>query len=127
MNKAILTLNGEVVAASTSCSIDITQQAVPVTPLPGSADDDGWEHYRPGELGWDLRNDTFFCDDSIALLANAYDGIKMQADVILAEGVSLTGDVSASNISIQSAVKSLSKLQASFACDGFPELNITEQ
>lgn len=47
------------VAAQTELQLEMTKEVVPVVPLPGSAEDDGWAHYECGQVRWGVQNGSF--------------------------------------------------------------------
>ena len=66
-NAVIITADGTPIPSSMSCTININQEAVEYTPLPGSvtAEEEGWKHYRRGNYSWSLQNDSFLTDGNV--------------------------------------------------------------
>lgn len=114
-------INGSVVAMSTSGGIDISQEAVEYTPMPGtvSSDEAGWKHFRRGDYKCSITNDSFFTFDGarvLALIGGTVESIVAIGDVAL-ESTSII-----SSASINADVNGLSKMSIKADVNGLPEL-----
>lgn len=123
-NDIKLLLDEEVLAASTNCAVELTHSPIPVTPLPGDDDDDGWQHYRPGSLSWSLSADCFYTENAHDLLNAQMDGQAYTADIPLDGTHTLSsGEVFIQEMSITASVHGLAKFTAKFLTPLFPTLS----
>lgn len=120
-NDIKLWLDDEVLAASTNCAVEFTHQPIPVEPLPGSDDDDGWQHYRAGSLSWSLTADCFYTEKAHDLLEAQMGDASYVAEIPLDASKSIvSGEVFIEELSISANVKSLAKFTAKFLTTQFP-------
>ena len=84
-NAVIITADGTPIPSSMSCTININQEAVEYTPLPGSvtAEEEGWKHYRRGNYSWSLQNDSFLTDLNVGVAELS--GTKPQVGINIGE------------------------------------------
>lgn len=122
-NAIIVTAGGTPIPASTSCSININQEAVEYTPLPGSvsAEEAGWKHYRRGNYSWSLQNDSFLTkatEGSPELM-----GTHTSVNFKLNEIYSLSGIGVIKSIKIAANINALAKLEISIEGANLPILD----
>lgn len=123
-NAVIITAGGEPIPASTSCTININQEAVEYTPLPGSvtAEEAGWKHHRRGNYSWSLQNDSFLTDGNVG--AADLIGTKPQVGISIGEKITLTGMAIIKSVKMSGNVNNLAKLNVSLEGDNLPEIEV---
>lgn len=123
-NAVIITQGGTPIPASTSCSININQEAVEYTPLPGSvsAEEAGWKHYRRGNYSWSLQNDSFLTDGNVGTVELI--GTKPQVGISIGEKITLTGMAIIKSVKMSANVNDLAKLNVSLEGDNLPEIEV---
>lgn len=121
-NAVIITADGTPIPASTSCTININQEAVEYTPLPGSvtSEEAGWKHYRRGNYSWSLQNDSFLTDGNVG--AEELIGTKPQVGISIGEKITLTGTAIIKSVKMSGNVNNLAKLNVSMEGDNLPEI-----
>ena len=112
-------------AAATSYDFSMSQQAVPYTPLPGTDEDDGWEHYRGGEIEWSINGDMFYTSD-ISLFQRAVN-LNPAVSVVMAVNLGsdylrIVGDAIITSLKINAAVRSLAKMSITMDGSDTPSL-----
>lgn len=118
-------INGSVVAMSTAGGIEIHQEAVEYTPLPGSvsAEEAGWKHYRRGEYTSSIENDSFFSFSGAQILAL----IGVATSTVVAIGnVALSSTATITSATISADVNSLSKMSIKAESNGLPTLSFRQ-
>ncbi len=115
-------INGSVVAMSTAGDIEIHQEAVEYTPLPGSvsAEEAGWKHYRRGEYTSSIENDSFFSFSGAQILALI--GSTVSASVAIGD-VALSSTATITSATIGAEVNGLAKMSIKAEANGLPTLN----
>lgn len=115
-------------ACATSCEFSFSRSLKRINPLPGTDEDDGWEHYLPENETWNLSSDGFVSDDK-SLIAAMVMGNRSKMDVEFTLGVNLgteivniIGDGVLSEYGETAAVKSLAKFSAKIVCNNTPEI-----
>lgn len=123
-NAVIITADGTPIPASTSCTININQEAVEYTPLPGSvkAEEAGWKHYRRGNYSWSLQNDSFLTDLNVGVAELS--GTKPQVGINIGEKITLTGTGVIKSVKMSGNVNGLAKLDVSLEGDNLPEIEV---
>ena len=122
-NDIVLSIDGTAIAAATNASIELSQEAEEYTPMPGSTDDDGWRHYRPGHLSWNVSHDGLVTEDAEDLLSAIYsDDDDITLTLTMGTNHSLTGTAKLSEVGIVAQVRTLAKMSAKFNCNDFPTL-----
>lgn len=126
-NDIVLALDGTAIAAATNVSVTLSRRAEDYTPIPGTTEDDGWAHYRPGALSWSLSHDGLFVDATASqLLQRMAEGdLECAAVVTIGSDFTLSGTVHLAEVSMQAEVGTLSKVTAKIVCDDFPTLTAT--
>lgn len=123
-NDVKLIVNDTPVAAATNCAVELSQQLEAYTPLPGSTEDDGWMHFRPGLLAWNISSDGFFTDDAQDVIEQmCASGSAVDVEVTLGSSLSLLGDALISEVGVIGEVQSLAKLSIKLTCNNFPSLS----
>lgn len=117
-----VSLDNETIAQSRDCTISFQQEVVEYNPLPGSIEDDGWAHYRCGNLSWSLSNNGLYVKDSAIEILD--EDKTYVTEVYFGSTAKISGNTKLSNISINAQVGSLAKMDMSFECDEFPTLTI---
>lgn len=115
----VLFLDNTKVAVATNATVELTQEAVEVTPFPGSGADNGWRHYSIGGHGWSISHDGLFTEDT-TLLDDV--GKEYDAAIDISDVIEMSGTVNLSEVSVQALVHSLVKLSAKFVCANFPSV-----
>lgn len=112
------------IAATTAVNVEINQALKEYTPIAGSAEDDGWRHYRPGKRTWSLESDALLTDDMTYVKALVNDKPKEQyVNIFIPDGARghyISGKAFIKSVDIQAAVRSLVKFTAKFATIEFP-------
>lgn len=123
-NAVIITADGTPIPASTSCTININQEAVEYTPLPGSAteEEEGWKHYRRGNYSWSLQNDSFLTDLNVGVAELS--GTKPQVGINIGEKITLAGTGVIKSVKMSGNVNGLAKLNISLEGDNLPEIEV---
>ena len=123
-NAVIITADGTPIPASTSCTININQEAVEYTPLPGSvkAEEEGWKHYRRGNYSWSLQNDSFLTDLNVGVAELS--GTKPQVGINIGEKITLAGTGVIKSVKMSGNVNGLAKLDVSLEGDNLPEIEV---
>lgn len=111
------------IAASTAVIVEMKQAVKQYPPIPGTAEDDGWEHYMPGELSWSLSCDALYTDISVWVRELA--AMPSQTfDVSVGDGRhSLFGTALLSEVVIQGEPRKLAKFTAKFSTNDFPQFH----
>lgn len=123
-NAVIITADGTPIPSSMSCTININQEAVEYTPLPGSvtAEEEGWKHYRRGNYSWSLQNDSFLTDLNVGVAELS--GTKPQVGINIGEKITLTGTGVIKSVKMSGNVNGLAKLNISLEGDNLPEIEV---
>lgn len=123
-NSVIITADGTPIPSSMSCTININQEAVEYTPLPGSvtAEEAGWKHYRRGNYSWSLQNDSFLTDGNVG--TSELIGTKPQIGISIGEKITLTGTAIIKSVKMSGNVNNLAKLNVSLEGDNLPEIEV---
>ena len=123
-NAVIITADGTPIPASSSCTININQEAVEYTPLPGSvtAEEEGWKHYRRGNYSWSLQNDSFLTDLNVGVAELS--GTKPQVGINIGEKITLAGTGVIKSVKMSGNVNGLAKLNISLEGDNLPEIEV---
>ena len=123
-NAVIITADGTPIPASTSCTININQEAVEYTPLPGSvtAEEEGWKHYRRGNYSWSLQNDSFLTDLNVGVAELS--GTKPQVGINIGEKITLAGTGVIKSVKMSGNVNGLAKLDVSLEGDNLPKIEV---
>ena len=123
-NAVIITADGTPIPASTSCTININQEAVEYTPLPGSvkAEEEGRKHYRRGNYSWSLQNDSFLTDLNVGVAELS--GTKPQVGINIGEKITLAGTGVIKSVKMSGNVNGLAKLDVSLEGDNLPEIEV---
>lgn len=123
-NAVIITADGTPIPSSMSCTININQEAVEYTPLPGSvtADEEGWKHYRRGNYSWSLQNDSFLTDLNVGVAELS--GTKPQVGINIGEKITLAGTGVIKSVKMSGNVNGLAKLNISLEGDNLPEIEV---
>lgn len=114
-----LLLDNTAIAAATNVSIEMTQDVEQYIPIPGSADDDQWAHYRAGNRSWSLSHDGFYTSDYTTLMNAALTGSGQFTANIDLPRWNIIGTVHLTELSIVAQHKALTKCSAKFVCDDF--------
>ena len=120
----IITADGTPIPSSMSCTININQEAVEYTPLPGSvtAEEEGWKHYRRGNYSWSLQNDSFLTDLNVGVAELS--GTKPQVGINIGEKITLAGTGVIKSVKMSGNVNGLAKLNISLEGDNLPEIEV---
>ena len=123
-NAVIITADGTPIPSSMSCTININQEAVEYTPLPGSvtAEEAGWKHYRRGNYSWSLQNDSFLTDLNVGVAELS--GTKPQVGINIGEKITLAGTGVIKSVKMSGNVNGLAKLNISLEGDNLPEIEV---
>ena len=123
-NAVIITADGTPIPSSMSCTININQEAVEYTPLPGSvtAEEEGWKHYRRGNYSWYLQNDSFLTDLNVGVAELS--GTKPQVGINIGEKITLAGTGVIKSVKMSGNVNGLAKLNISLEGDNLPEIEV---
>ena len=123
-NAVIITADGTPIPSSMSCTININQEAVEYTPLPGSvtAEEEGWKHYRRGNYSWSLQNDSFLTDLNVGVAELS--GTKPQVGINIGEKITLAGTGVIKSVKMSGNVNGLAKLDVSLEGDNLPEIEV---
>ena len=123
-NAVIITADGTPIPSSMSCTININQEAVEYTPLPGSvtAEEEGWKHYRRGNYSWSLQNDSFLTDLNVGVAELS--GTKPQVGINIGEKITLSGTGVIKSVKMSGNVNGLAKLNISLEGDNLPEIEV---
>jgi len=123
-NAVIITADGTPIPSSMSCTININQEAVEYTPLPGSvtAEEEGWKHYRRGNYSWSLQNDSFLTDLNVGVAELS--GTKPQVGINIGEKITLAGTGVIKSVKMSGNVNGLAKLNISLEGDNLPEIEV---
>lgn len=123
-NAVIITADGTPIPSSMSCTININQEAVEYTPLPGSvtAEEECWKHYRRGNYSWSLQNDSFLTDLNVGVAELS--GTKPQVGINIGEKITLAGTGVIKSVKMSGNVNGLAKLNISLEGDNLPEIEV---
>ena len=123
-NAVIITADGTPIPSSMSCTININQEAVEYTPLPGSvtAEEEGWKHYRRGNYSWSLQNDSFLTELNVGVAELS--GTKPQVGINIGEKITLAGTGVIKSVKMSGNVNGLAKLNISLEGDNLPEIEV---
>ena len=123
-NAVIITADGTPIPSSMSCTININQEAVEYTPLPGSvtAEEAGWKHYRRGNYSWSFQNESFLTDGNVG--SAELIGTKPQVGISICEKITLTGTAIIKSVKMSANVNNLAKLNVSLEGDNLPEIEV---
>lgn len=115
-DKVVVSIDGEVVALQTSCKVSAKVGSVEVVPLPGSDDDDGWAHCEPGQISWEVSNDSFLAiGDKLVKLGVEGTRVSVSVDVWYK---TLTGSAVVDSVKVTAQNKAYSKVSLSMTGEG---------
>lgn len=112
----VLSIDGEVVAMQTDCTVKASVSPVESVPLPGSPDDDGWAHYEVGAVAWSVENSSFLVPaDKLVALGTGGARVSVSID---AGGYTLAGSGVVEKVSVKSQNKSFCKVAIEIRGEG---------
>lgn len=118
--------SGDNFAAAKSVNVEFSHAPIEYTPIPGSVEDDGWRHYRPGKLSWKVDSDKLYTTDDTILKKHTTGNQQEQTiNVIIRENGEehrISGLALLVESSLRAAVRALSQYTAKFHCIDFPTL-----
>lgn len=115
-DKIVVSIDGEVVALQTSCKVTAKVGSVEVVPLPGSADDDGWAHYEPGQISWTVSNDSFLAiGDKLVKLGVEGTRVAVSVDIWYK---TLSGNAVVDSVKVTAQNKAYCKVSLSMTGEG---------
>lgn len=113
--------NGNPIAVSTACTINVAQEIEEYIPLPGttSAEDEEWKHYKPGLKSWSIKNDSFLSlsNQNLCKLVGTEQEITIDIAGLLLVG---TGIVVSAKIDAQ--IGSLAKMSVNIIGNNIPDI-----
>lgn len=118
-------LNSTAIAASVGCEVTLASSLVSYTPIPGTADDDGWAHYKYGALSWNISNNGFYTQDFSCIDTLVTSGENVAVEVSLSDSLSLAGDATITEVSLAGDIGSLAKTSIKIKCNDFPTIETT--
>lgn len=120
-------IDGYVIACSTGANIVLRQEVEEYNPLPHTSQDDGWARFVPGELSWDISNNSFYATgtDLISRIVDAEE--YAEATIQLSPTFILEGNVMIKDVSLEASCSNIARMDASFIGDNFPTLCLNEE
>lgn len=118
-------LGAAAIAASVGCEVTLSSSLVAYTPIPGTADDDGWAHYKYGALSWNISNSGFYTQDYTYIDTLVSSGENVAVDVAISDTLHLTGDAAITEVSLSGDIGSLAKTSIKLKCNDFPTIETT--
>ena len=121
-NVIAIYLDSEPVACSTECSLNVQQEAVEYTPLPGTVTEEEaeWKHYRKGDYSWSVGNGSFLTFESAKVLEAV--GNEVGVDVAIGDGSALVGTGIVKSAIVEGNVNSLAKMSVNIEGNDLPTM-----
>lgn len=122
----ILYGTGQVIAAATSASVELQQEAEEYDLLPDLSDETTaqWKCFKPGNKSWIVAHQGFY----VAEMGNGWakkicqnEDVQFNARVYLGS-INIEGQVHLNNVNIDAPGKNLAKFSATLIGDNFPNI-----
>lgn len=114
--------DGNAIAYSTGVNVALSAEAVNITPIPGSQDDDGWLHYEYGIVVWSMSSDGFYSDDDSLIRQMVEGASNIGVEVPVSDSYKITGNCIITEAAIMGSVEGLSRLSVKFAGNDIPKI-----